>query len=95
MAVILLMVYLPFETEETTSSPLTFKEYNLYPLLGVMVRVAAVPLVTVNDFVVFVTAVPLKVTEPPLPDWMESVKVVAGSNNVIVTFNFSKSLLVL
>ena len=73
LAVILLMVYLPLETEEVTFVPLTVSEDNLYPLLGVMVRVAAVPSATVNDFVVFVTAVPLKDTEPPLPDWMDNV----------------------
>ena len=69
----LLMVYFPLDTEEVTLVPLTVSVNSLYPLLGVMVRVAAVPSVTVNDSVVFVTAVPLKVTEPPLPDWMDNV----------------------
>ena len=73
LPVMLLMVYFPLDTEEVTLVPLTVSVNSLYPLLGVMVRVAAVPSVTVNDSVVFVTAVPLKVTEPPLPDWMESV----------------------
>ena len=94
LAVMLLMVYLPLETEEVTFVPLTVSEDNLYPLLGEMVRVAAVPSVTVNDFVVFVMAVPLNVTEPPLPDWMESVKVVAGiCSNVATTFVLAVILL--
>ena len=70
---ILLIVYLLLETLEVLSTLFTTNLLNLYPELGVMVIVAEEPDSTEKDFVAFEMVVPSYETEPPLPDWMESV----------------------